>query len=471
MRTSSDRFTNLFINTIIKTLIFVIVFVSCKGSAVKEMGDYEKIMERDTLRVITLNTSTSYFIYRDQEMGYHYDMIKSFADEKGLELKIIVAPNNTALYQMLNSNEGDVIAYGMPIENEMKDSVLYCGLSEISHQVLIQRNEKTDTLINDVTELIGKDVFVLHDSKYEARMRNLNNELGGGIGIKHVDGDTLVVEDLIRMVSRGKIKYTIAENNVARLNHTYFRNIDIDLPISFDQRTSWVVRKDSPILADSLNAWFDKSNKENTQIRFAKRYFEESKGFHNDTQSTYISLLSPAQISHWDKYFKEYASKYKLEWQLLASISFHESTFDPEVKSWAGAGGLMGLMPATARSMGVGSDELYIPEINIELGAQYLRKLIDTFSSINDKEEKIKFALASYNGGIGHITDARALAEKYNADKDVWEGNVEKYLQLKRLEQYYKDPVCNSGYFRADETVNYVQNVMNRWKQYKEKVR
>ncbi len=442
-------------------------FFSCKKNTQTAKDDYQQLIERDTIRVLTLNTSTSYFIYRDQKMGYHYDMIKNFANEKGLEIEIIIAANNSELYEMLYDNKGDIIAYNIPIENDKKDFVNYCGLSEITHQVLIQKSEREDTLINDVSELIDKEVFVLKDSKYEARINNLNNELGGGIKIKHLDTDSLVVEDLIRMVSRGDIKYTLAENSVAKINQTYFRNIDISLPISFDQRTSWAVRKDSPTLADSLNAWYERAHLEESDLRFSKRYFEESKGFHIDNQASLQYIISAGQISHWDRYFKEYGEKYKLDWRLLASISFHESTFDPEVKSWAGAGGLMGIMPATARSMGVNSVDLFVPEINIELGAKYLRSLIDLLSSVEDEEERIKLALASYNGGIGHISDARDLAEKYDANKNIWDGNVEKYLELKKLEKYYKDPVCKSGYFRADETVNYVQNVMSRWYQYK----
>ena len=449
-------------------LILFSIFFSCVGKHEAEKNDFQKITESDTLRVITLNTSTSYFIYRDIEMGYHYDMIKAFADEKNLKLKVIVAKNMGELYHMLRNNKGDLIAYDLPIEIGMKDSLIYCGLTGISHQVLVQRAEKSDTLLQDVTDLIGKDVYVLKDSKYEHRMNNLNLELGGGINLKYVDKDTLVVEDLIRMVSADSIKYTIAEDNVARINHTYFRNIDVHLKISFDQRTSWAVSNQSPVLADSLNTWYERMHKEREYTRFAKRYFEESKGY--GIENMPVSLLSPGQISQWDQFFKDYGKQYNIDWRLLAAIAFHESTFDPDVVSWAGAGGLMGIMPPTARSMGVNNIELYLPDVNVMIGAQYLRKLIDLFSTVEDTDERLKLALASYNGGIGHITDARALAEKYNADKNIWSGNVEKYLQLKRLEQYYKDPVCNSGYFRADETIDYVSNVMERWEMYKQRV-
>ncbi len=452
-------------------LCFLPFLFSCNNKQEVLSYDFPQIVEKDTLRVITLNTSVSYFIYRDQEMGYHYDMINNFCKKQGLELQIVVAQNPNMLISMLQSGVGDMIAYSVPVENQLKDSLIYCGLSEVSHQVLVQRNLKADTLITDVTQLIGKEIHVVKNTKFEQRMLNLNAELGGGIEIKTNSEDTIVTEDLIRMVSSGEIKYTVAEHKLAQLNQTYFKNIDIHLPVSFDQRTSWAVRKDMPILADSLDSWFQQWNSEPSHFRITKRYFEEAKGFHSESAYSYNDIISHGVISPFDVYFKKYGKEYGIDWRLLASISYHESTFSTDGESWAGAIGLMGLMPPTAATLGVSKAELFDPEINIKTGAKYLKSLLDIFSSIKSSDERIKMALASYNGGIGHIADARALAEKYASNKDIWDGSVEKYVQLKRLEQYYKDPVCKSGYFRGDETVNYVKTVMERWAMYKSKVK
>jgi membrane-bound lytic murein transglycosylase F len=127
----------------------------------------------------------------------------------------------------------------------------------------------------------------------------------------------------------------------------------------------------------------------------------------------------------------------------------------------------MGLMPTTAASLGVEADQILNPEKNIRAGAEYLKHLLYIFRSVTDPDERIKIALAAYNGGIGHIFDAQALARKYGGDDKVWDGNVERYLRLKRLEQYYTDPVCKNGYFRGKETVNYVRDVISRWEIYK----
>lgn len=458
-------------NTTNVFLLLLLVVFACTNRQNNETSDFPQLLEKDTLRVLTLNTSVSYFIYRDKAMGYHYDMIANFCKLHGMVPDIVVAKSTDELLTKLRQGKGDVIAYSMPIDNRNKEWLSYCGLSGISHQVLVQRSESVDTVLQDVTELLGKEVTVIRNTKYEQRMLNLDKELGGGIQIKYIESDSLVTEDLIRMVSSGEIKYTVADEYLAKLNRTYFRNIDNSLPVSFSQRYSWAVAKNKPILADSLNSWFHRVNKKPFYSYTAKRYFEETKGYAPIGNDNSVSFYKPGEISYFDFLFKKYGEQYNIDWRLLAAISYHESRFKTNLSSWAGAVGLMGLMPATGRAFGLERDELDDPEKNVEVGTKLFKKLLSIFSSVENVDERIKLALAGYNGGIGHVYDARALAEKYGADKNVWDGNVEKYLDLKRLEQYYDDPVCKSGYFRGTETINYVRNVMSLWNTYKQKIK
>lgn len=451
----------------------ILIFTVCRPPAEEKDEPKETpcVLYGDTLRVLTLNTSTSYFIYRDQPMGYHYDMIREFCRHHGMELKVTVAPGLNSMMRMLQEGEGDVIAYHIPVTREGRDSVIYCGLQQINHQVLVQRAMKRDTVLHDVTDLIGKTVTVVDQSRYHQRMINLNDELGGGILIESMGGDSLVAEDLIRMVSRGEIAYTVADDDLARLNQTYFRNLNTGLQLSFDQRSSWVVRRDTPQLADSLNSWFERKSDELVFLRIMKRYFEESKGFYEDDRPSFSDVFGPGLISPFDSFFRQEGKRLGIDWRLLAAVSYQESSFTTEGSSWAGAIGLMGLMPSTAASLGVTGDDIYDPGANIRAGATYLGNLLSTFRSIEDDGERVKMALAAYNGGIGHIYDARALAEKYDADKNVWDGNVERFVELKRLEQYYTDPVCKNGYFRGDETIRYVRAVIARWEHYRQRVK
>lgn len=452
--------------------ILSILCVSCDGWVRRRQGyDFPRMLQSDTLRILTLNSSTSYFLYRDQPMGYHYDMISDFCEHHGMVPRIIVAGNTDAMLQMLLEKKADMIAYNMPVTNEMRDKALYCGLSQITHQVLVQRTGSQGALLTDVAGLIGKRVTVGNELKYLDRVTNLNNELGGGILTDIIDSDTVVVEDLIRMVSRGEIAYTVADNDLAMLNRTYFRNLNVNLPVSFDQRSSWMVRKDTPQLADSLNSWIGNRISEPVFRQITKRYFEETKGFVDHYRPPYSEMEGRGVISPFDIYFKQYGKASGIDWRLLASISFQESAFETEGESWAGAKGLMGIMPATAASLGTEREHLFDPVQNIRTGTQYLKNLLRIFGFVQDPDEKIKIALAAYNGGLGHVFDAQALAGKYGYNDEVWEGNVERYLQLKRLKQYYMDPVCRNGYFRADETINYVQDVIGRWEIYREKVK
>ncbi|WP_165020925.1 transglycosylase SLT domain-containing protein [Dysgonomonas sp. ZJ279] len=445
---------------ILPLLGILILSFSCKSKKENAVHDFDQILAKGELTIITLNSSTSYFIYKEEPMGYDYDLAQDFCDHHGLKLNVKVAENVNRLVEMLHNGEGDLIAYELPIQNELKDSIIYCGLSQVSHQVLVQQANKGDTLIQDVTDLIGKEVYVKHNTKYHQRLKNLNAELGGGIIIKDVEQDTITSEDLIEMVSLGKIKYTISDEYIAKLNRTYYRNIDISLPISFDQRSSWAVRKDTPLLAQALNDWFAENDNTPVYKDITKKYFELSKRTF-DGEYEIPKNLPKGSISVYDELFKKHAEGTKYDWHLIAAVAYHESRFQNNLTSWAGAAGIMGLMPRTAKSLGLSSDDRMNPELSIDAAIQLLDRLDKIFKNVSDPNERIKFVLAAYNGGNGHINDAQALASKYGADPTVWEGNVKKYVELKSNPEYYNDPVCKSGYFRGGETIRYVNDVLS----------
>jgi membrane-bound lytic murein transglycosylase F len=427
--------------------------------------DLPQLRDSGMLTVLTLYRSTSYFIYRGQEMGFQYELSEQFVRSLGLKLNIIVANNVEQLIDKLLSGEGDLIAYPLPVTKERKDSLLFCGEDIITHQVIVQRSGSRTRPLTDVTELIGKEVYVAAERHYN-RLVNLNEELGGGIHIRRVSGDSLTVEDLITRVAQGKIDYTVADNDVARLNTTYYPNLNIRLAVSFDQRASWAVRRTSPLLAAAANQWHRENATSPAYTASIKRYFEMSKAVPHSP----ILSLREGKISHFDKLFRKYAADINWDWRLLASLAYTESNFDTTAVSWAGARGLMQLMPVTAHAMGVPEGREENPEESIKAAVNYIRITNRSFLDI-PREERLNFILASYNAGIGHVLDAMALAEKYGKDKYVWENNVEDYLLLKSNEEYFNDPVVRNGYFRGIETYNFVHDIMTRYKIYQRKIK
>ncbi len=446
-----------------------LLLMGCSGNKQEQKEDdfvytdLPQLKEQGEITAVTFYSSISYFEYKMEPMGYEYDLIKDFARSIGLKLNIKVAESPSRLIEMLESGEADVVAYPVPIYNDLRENFLYCGHEEQSTQVLVQRANKGDTILKDVTQLIGKEVYVKANSRYDERLQNLNKELGGGIHINNIEEDSLTTEDLIGLVSRGEIPYTISDDNIARLNKTYFWNIDVSMKISFMQRSSWLVRKTSPELAEAINKWA--SDKASSRIHRAliKRYFELSK----QPITTELSPVKNGHISPYDNLFKKHSETIGWDWQLLASICYQESRFNPNVVSWAGAEGLMGIMPNTARAFGVTPDDLKDPDKGIHTGVACLIRFRQGFSKITDPQEKIKFTLASYNAGIGHIYDAQRLAEKYGKDPTKWDDNVAEYVRLKNDPYYYNDPVCKHGYLRGSETYNYVREVIQRYEYYK----
>lgn len=459
-----------------KTLIiplFLVLFCCMLGCRNKQhskideaVRDLPQIKDSGELVVLSLYSSTSYFIYRGQEMGFQYELSEQFAKSLGLKLRIEVANNIDELINKLLAGEGDMIAYNLPITKEWKDSILYCGEDIITHQVIVQQGRGKVKPLKDVTELVGKDVYV-KPGKYYDRLVNLNNELGGGIQIHEVTGDSITTEDLITQVAQGKIPYTVADNDLAKLNKTYYPNLNIDLSVSFDQRSSWAVRKDNPELAAAVTKWHQENLTSPAYTASMKRYFENSKMMPHSP----ILSMKEGKISHFDDLFRKYSKEIGWDWRMLASLAYTESNFDTTAVSWAGAKGLMQLMPATARAMGVPPGMEQNPEESIKAAIKYITATNRSFSMISDKEERLKFILASYNAGLGHIYDAMALAEKYGKNKLVWKDNVENFILLKSNEEYFSDPVCKNGYFRGIETYNFVRDIMSRYESYKKKIK
>ena len=460
----------------VKTLIiplFLVLFCCVFGCRNKQHSttdestrDLPQIKDSGELVVLTLYSSTSYFIYRGQEMGFQYELSEQFAKSLGLKLRIEVAKSVDEMIQKLRAGEGDMIAYNLPITKEWKDSLLYCGEDVITHQVIVQQGRGKQKPLKDVTELVGKDIYV-KPGKYYDRLVNLNSELGGGIRIHEVTNDSTTIEDLITQVAQGKIPYTVADNDLAKLNKTYYPNLNIDLSISFDQRSSWAVRKDSPELAAAATKWHQENMTSPAYQASSKRYFEISK------RTPHGSILSvkDGKISHFDTLFKKYAKEIDWDWRILASLAYTESNFDTTAVSWAGAKGLMQLMPRTARAMGVLPGKEQNPEESIKAAVKYIAATSRSFNAIKNENERMKFVLAAYNAGIGHVLDAMALAEKYGKNKYVWDNSVDDYILLKSNEEYFNDPVCKNGYFRGVETYNFVKEVMSRGEVYKKKIK
>ena len=300
----------------------------------------------------------------------------------------------------------------------------------------------SNKLIDDPLELISETVYVRRNSSYYERLQNLTKEIGGKIYIEPVPGEK-TTEEIIKMVVDGEIDYTVADYNIAALNQTYYPILDVETQVSFSQKIAWGVRKNSPILLEAINMWLNKIKGKTEYRVLYNKYFKNRKSYHRRIKSDFYSKNS-GKISRYDKIIKTNSNKLGWDWRLLSSLIYQESRFEPEVKSWAGAGGLMQIMPSTAKDLGL--DDIGDPAQNVAAGTIYLQKLWNNWSNIPDTTQRIKFVMASYNCGLGHVRDAQRLTKAFEEDPLIWDDHVEDFL-LRLSKKRILHPPCGSIWF------------------------
>ena len=463
-------------------ILFIFLGWSCESTVPKDEDsqlninaverDLEDIKKDGKLKALLVYSSTSYFLYKGKPMGYEYELLQRLADHLQLDLEIKVAKDLDLLLEDLTQGEVDIMAYGLAITSERKKIVAFTNPLYVTNQVLVQRKPDfwrkmtldniKKQLVQDPLDLIGDTVSVRKNSNYYERLVNLSKEIGGDININTLDG-RISTDEIIKMVADGKIKYTLSNKNLASINASYYPYLNIDVPMSSSQRIAWAVRTNSPELLEATNNWL-KTQKRKTDFNVIyNKYFNNKRTFKSRVKSEFYSLNSN-QISRYDDIIKTNADSIGWDWRLLASIIYQESKFKNEANSWAGAEGLMQIMPATAKDLGV--TNRLDPKANIRGGAKYLKQLYDNFHEVQDSIQRVKFTLASYNCGYGHVQDAQKLAEFYELDKHVWDRQVEDMILALRYPKDYNREFIMYGYVNGFEPFKYVIEILDRYDHY-----
>jgi len=434
----------------------------------KRINHIKNIEQSKTIRVVTQNNSTSYFIYRGRTMGFHYDLIQQFAKDKGWKFEIIVEEDLQKALEMLNDNKADIVAMDITHTKKREKIIEFAKSIGETRQVLVQRkqyNKKksdTSTYLKRAMNLENKTVFIQKGTIFKESLNHLKEITVTNFTI--VEDSIHTMEELILMVDNGLIDYTVCDERIAKANSTYSNKIDYKLSLSPHQKLAWAIPKGADSLLIVVNNWLDKFKKTKKYAILTNKYFKTHKNsFYTDSKNLPIR---GGRLSPYDDIIKEQAKELDWDWHLLAAVIYKESRFNSKAESWAGAKGLLQLMPAAAKKFGL--TDPFNAEQNIKAGAKYFKYLMSKFDDPGIlKDEQIKFALASYNVGLGHVLDARRLAAKYNSDKYKWTNNVDTFIILKSNPKYYNDSEVKYGYCRGKETYYYVEMVFEYYRNYK----
>lgn len=316
-------------------------------------------------------------------------------------------------------------------EAEKTDTIQYYDLHEIQNSGII--------IAGTVS---GPDTYYEYHGKELGLQFELAEAFAQSIGVKlqmEISPDTAT---LLKKLEKGDIDF-----------------IALEMP-------HWQTRSDESLLSEAITEWWK-----------PERVVQLKEALVHRTTYTVHRRMRPVMrdaahgiISAYDDLFRRYSGTAGWDWRLLAAQCYQESGFDPQAVSSMGAQGLMQLMPATADAMGVPEDKRFDVEQNISAAVRYIRKISLSFADIKDAEERIRFTLAAYNGGVGHVQDAQILARKAGRDHFRWQ-EVAPYILLLAQPQYYRDPDVRYGYMRGSETEAYVRLIMERWEQYRHNAR
>ena len=451
--------------------------------------DLAAIKERGWLVVLAPYNSTTYFLYRGEPLGYEYELLQTFAKEHGVGLKMIVVTDPKSLFPLLNSGEGDIVADRLVPTEDDKQNIAFTHALYRTEPALVQQAEPPSEagpvaekalqpgpaddlpeidiqarLITKPTQLAGETVHLPENSPYRRTLVELADSVSGDIHIVETNGQ-LQDEALAQKVAKGEVEFTVMQSNLAELKEAEFQNLRVRPIVGRSHSVAWAVRKNAPELMGELNRWIEEKQNGSFFDRLYKKYFIDRRSYKERVESEYLTS-STGKLCEYDQLLKQYAAELNWDWRLLASQAFQESRFKADAHSWAGATGLLQLMPRTAREYGVTNAR--DPEDNVRGAVKFLVWLNDYWSTrIPNEGERLKFILASYNCGAGHVEDARRLTEKYGGNPVSWD-DVSYWLLQKSTQQFYTDPVVKFGFCRGIEPVNYVQLILERFDHYRQ---
>ncbi len=408
---------------------------------------FSKIINTGKLKVVTRYSAVTYYIGPDGKKGFEYDLVSAFADAYGLEVEIILKDSIPQVLKAIESGEADLAAAGIP-KKEAKDEKYSFGptYQKVRQEVICHRN---DVMPKTIVDLSNHNFIVASGSSYADKLRELKKEQPE---LRWLEQE-YTAEQLLEMVADKEIECTVADSNIFETNRRYLPELKVAMALTEEQELSWVIKKDAKKLLEAIAYWM------NHYAEDGKLHHLEDQYYGHYTIFDYVNIRVfhrriQSRLPKFRKLFEMAGEEYGIPWTTLAAQSYQESYWDPKAKSPTGVRGLMMLTLATARSMGYKSR--ISAENSIFGGARYLARLIDQVSPNVQGKDRLWFALAAYNVGMGHVHDAQTLAYSLGKNPNLWK-DVREVLPLLSQKKYYKK--SKYGYARGMEPVRYVQRI------------
>ncbi len=415
---------------------------------------FTQIKKSKKLNVVFLNAPSTYYIGTDGAQGFEYDLLSAYAKHLGVDLNITTA-NTVKEAIALSKNPNIHITSAALAKTHKREKTFNFGPSyfEVQEQVICHRGMLGSSKFpRDVEDLAGLKITVGEGTSYQETIEALQED---GFEINATYTSDYSTEELLAQVAHHEIDCTIADSNIYAINLRYFPEIALAFAISPREQLAWVLAPDSKELEADMYSWLNEFNQNGSMAQLKDHYYSYVLLFdYYNTKMFYKRIKS--RLPKYKKYFIEASKKYTIPWTLLAAISYQESHWNPKAKSFTGVRGLMMLTRKTAKILGV--KNRLNPKQSVMGGTRHIKSMLNLVPKGVQGENRMKFALAAYNIGMGHIHDARTLAKKIGLDQNVW-NDLKVVLPLLSQKAYYK--TLKHGYARGSEPVKYVDSIYN----------
>lgn len=422
--------------------------------AVREApSHYEQIQEKGVLRVAVINSPTVY--YQDPNgnpTGFEYELATSFAKFLGVELQV-VETDYVDLLPNLNAGNIDLVAAGLSITPERLANVRFSPSYQEIKQQLVYKRKKGERRPRKLSSLYGQTLEVASGSNHAERLRELQREHDGLRWTESVDQHA---NGLMRRVSEGELKYTIADSHLVALNQGYYPNLRVGFDIGKPEKLAWAFRrsKDNSLYNASIQ-FFQRAKTDRTIENLDERFYGHVK-FRKYVGVRTFNRQIRERLPKFEGMFKKHAKIVGMDWRLLAAMGYQESHWDPDAESPTKVRGIMMLTTPTARSVGITDRE--DAEQSIKGGARYFMKLYRSLPDSVPDPDRFWMTVACYNMGPKHLYDARKIAKQKGLNPNSWK-DVRNNIPLLAERQWYRK--ASSGFARGPEAVQYVDNIRN----------
>lgn len=406
----------------------------------------EEVLSSGILKVGTTYGLTTYYNGPSGPIGFEYELAQGFADYLGVKLEVFPYYNLSELFPQLENKHINLIAAGITATTERKQTFTFGPTYQRASEKLVFKQGKDWP--RKIEALSGK-LMVVSDSSYNESLNQLKQT---NPALSWEETDDKDVEELLEMVLNEELDYTIADSNILALMRRQYPDLSIGFSISKEQNIAWAVnnQQDDSLLA-ALIEYFGLIQNNGTLAALEDKYFGHVRKFNYVDTREFIKAVRNV-LPQYQTWFEQYSGD--LDWRLVAAMSYQESHWKPNARSVTGVRGIMMLTLPTAKDLGI--ESRLDPEQSIKGGSAYLTNILSRIPDRIVFPDRLWFALASYNIGLGHLEDARVLTDRQGGNPDMWVDVKLRLLQL-RQKKYYK--TTRYGYARGNEAVSYVDNI------------